>query len=135
MKKLIALLVIAGIGVGIYFLVTNNKQKKLDSDYAKIAAVQQAMADISLTNVGDSLPNADHWYVFDLRVLKEKDEYFFNAVQEKLGKDFNSKLSNGDYLFAGYLPYLHRYRIYAGDPEIEQNMIYPDWNYGKLNKK
>lgn len=65
--------------------------------------------------------------------MYEKDDDFFKKLREDLGEDFNWKLSNGDSLFIGVLPYRNSYRIYAGSPD-ESHMLYPDWNYEKLEK-
>ena len=64
----------------------------------------------------------------------KKTEGMYKKIREGLGENYNTKLSTGDYIYIGILPYRGSYSIYAGNPEDENNMIYPDWNYRKVKK-
>ncbi len=139
MKGIIYLLLAAAIIAVIYFAINQNKGEsgsKGASDYEKIETVRKAMEELSQTAEAKTVSSDQgQWYIFDLRVLKDKTEPFYVKLREKLGKDFDSKLSNGDYLFAGIYPLRGSYRVYAGDPASKDSMLYPDWNYTKLEKK
>ncbi len=116
----------------------SGKEKKKQEDYKKIEQVQTAMEKLAKTSATAAFGNENQWYVFDVRMMKEEgsgDHAFYQALKAELGEDFDSQLSNGDYIFAGVMPHLGSYRIYAGNPESEENMIYPDWNYSKLQSK
>ena len=106
------------------------------SDYDKIETVRQAVEQLAGTAAVKSVgTDQGQWYIFDLRLIYQKDGEFYSKLAEKLGEDFDSKLSNGDYLFVGVFPLRGSYRIYAGDPANENNMLYPEWKYSKLEKK
>jgi len=133
MKKFLYLLVFVAIGAIAFFSIKQGREKKaenaLEEDYEKIEKLQtsvEALAkDKRVLTIGDPM----QWYVFDARLVDERSEEFFVKLKEMLGDDFDSQLSNGDYLFFGVFPYKQSCRIYAGNPEDEANMIYPDWNY------
>ena len=139
MRSIIYLLLAAAVITVIYFAINQNKEGSGSngmSDYEKIETVRKTMEEMSKTAEAKSVgSDQGQWYVFDLRVLKDKTEPFYVKLREKLGKDFDSKLSNGDYLFAGVYPLRGSFRVYAGDPASKGNMLYPDWNYTKLEKK
>ncbi|MBO6300536.1 MAG: hypothetical protein J6N53_17030 [Lachnospiraceae bacterium] len=106
------------------------------SDYDKIETVRQAVEQLAGTSAVKSLgTDQGQWYIFDLRLIYQKDGEFYTKLAEKLGENFDSKLSNGDYLFIGVYPLRGSYRVYAGDPANENNMLYPEWKYSKLEKK
>ena len=65
----------------------------------------------------------------------KKTEGMYKKIREGLGDNYNTILSSGDYIYLGILPYRGSYSIYAGNPEDENNMIYPDWNYSKVKKR
>ncbi|MBR0132626.1 MAG: hypothetical protein IJM14_06050 [Lachnospiraceae bacterium] len=140
MRNIIYLLLALIIGVVIFFaLKKNSSEKKEDntaSDYQKIETVKKALDELSGTSaIKTAGSDQGQWYIFDMRLIDEKTEAFYVQLKTKLGKDFNSKLSNGDYLFIGVFPLRGSYRIYAGDPADSNNMLYPDWKYTKLEKK
>lgn len=135
MKNIIYIIIVVAliaVGVTVY---KGNEQKKTDGDYEKITMVQNAMEKLSKTSAIRSFDNQAQWYVFDVRVAYQNDSEFYNALKKELGEDFDSRLSNGDYLFAGILPTYQKIKIFAGNPETDDNMIYPDWNYSKLEAR
>lgn len=134
MKKIIALIIIIAIIASVAQYFEKKERKAIASDYEKIETVQNAV--ISSINSGAHYSYSDRhqWYLFDLRVIYESNEGFYKSIRNILGEDFNSKLSTGDYIFVGILPFQGSYRIYAGDPQNENNMIFPDWNYKKLKE-
>ena len=106
------------------------------SDYDKIETVRQAVEQLAGTAAVKSVgTDQGQWYIFDLRLIYQKDGEFYTKLAEKLGEDFDSRLSNGDYLFVGVFPLRGSYRVYAGDPANENNMLYPEWKYTRLEKK
>ena len=106
------------------------------SDYDKIETVRQAVEQVAGTAAIKTVgTDQGQWYIFDLRLIYQKDGDFYSKLAEKLGEGFDSKLSNGDYLFVGVFPLRGSYRIYAGDPANENNMLYPEWKYTRLEKK
>lgn len=106
------------------------------SDYDKIETVRQAVEQVAGTAAIKSVgADQGQWYIFDLRLIYQKDGDFYTKLAEKLGDGFDSKLSNGDYLFIGVFPLRGSYRIYAGDPANENNMLYPEWKYTGLEKR
>lgn len=138
MKKIIMLLILAIVVLFAVKGVTTVKkagEDKKAADYEKIEKVTKALEKVVLSKAILSFNDRGRWYMFDLRVLKDKDEQFYKDLYKELGEDFDNKLSTGDYIFGGVLPYIQSYRVYAGDPTKESNMLYPDWNYTKLEKK
>ena len=139
MKKILTIVIIVAACVGIYFYVNHNKEIKAaeatNLDYEKIEAVQAAMAKVSRTSAVRAYDNQAAWYIFDLRLIEGSDNEFHKALKKELGDEFNTQLSTGDYIFVGVLPTYQKYRVYAGDPNIESSMIYPDWKYEKLEKR
>lgn len=139
-NPIIVLLAVAVIVVVIFAMKGKSGQESGGSsgvsDYDKIETVRQAVEQVAGTAAIKSLgTDQGQWYVFDLRLIYQKDGDFYSKLAEKLGEGFDSKLSNGDYLFVGVLPMRGSYRIYAGDPANENNMLYPEWKYTRLEKQ
>lgn len=103
-------------------------------DYETIEILNNEMKEITNSSVVSSVGDNGTWNIFELGLMYEKEDDFFKKLREDLGEDFNWKLTNGDSLFIGILPYRNSYRIYAGSPD-EAHMLYPDWNYESLEKK
>lgn len=119
-----------------FFLLEEKTEKKNErSDYETIEQVQGAVVNAINAGALNIYENQVQWYIFDLRIMYRDDNTFTRLLKKNLGEDFNTKLSTGDYLFVGVLPYRKSYRIYAGDPADENNMIYPEWKYNKLKKQ
>lgn len=123
---------------GIYFTLTNKESsaKKKNADYAKIEMVKDTMEKLSITRSIVHHGEQHNWYIFDIRVIYEIDQnVFYKILRQELGENFDSQLSNGDYLFVGVSPRKQEYKIFAGDPKKEDNLLYPEWNYTKLEKR
>lgn len=103
-------------------------------DYETIETLNNEMKEIIHSSAVSSVGDNGTWNIFELGLMYEKDDDFFKKLREDLGEDFQWKLSNGDSLFIGILPYKNSYRIYAGSPD-KAHMLYPDWNYEELEKK
>lgn len=105
-----------------------------EDDYAKIQQVQDACEKVANSSVVRSGGRSQGvWYIFELEFIHQGTDPIHEKLEEELGEDFETSLSNGDSLFVGFLPvYEGSYRIYAGNPNNEENMIYPDWNYTKV---
>ena len=139
MNQWIKLIIVAVLLAAAVFLI-RGKQEKTEkknerSDYETIEQVQGAVVNAINAGALNIYENQVQWYIFDLRIMYRDDNTFTRLLKKNLGEDFNTKLSTGDYLFVGVLPYRKSYRIYAGDPADENNMIYPEWKYNKLKKQ
>lgn len=141
MNKAIKLVIFIGICLGIFFFIDSKltkkeeeKQANLQQDYEKIDIVLHALGNAAKDRAGRE--DLGHTLLaFDIRAVYENNRPILAAVKKELGEDFDSRLSNGDYLF-GYIGGLQgTVKLYAGDPQNEANMIYPDWNYTKLPPK
>ena len=136
MKKYVYLILFVLLIFILYTSLKSFQKKKVDKDYEKIETVKTAMEELVATSAVSSLgSDQGQWYIFDLRVLKDHNETFYVELSKKLGKDFDSKLSNGDYIFVGVYPLRRSYRIYAGDPADSDSMLYPEWKYTRLKQK
>lgn len=113
---------------------SGSSSKTTTDDYKTIETLNNEMKKISKSSVVSAVGDNGTWNIFELGLMYEKDDDFFKKLREDLGEDFSWKLSNGDSLFIGVLPYRNSYRIYAGSPD-EAHMLYPDWNYEALEKK
>ncbi len=142
MKRIILLLLMAAILAALYFgIVKKNSGADTGAadptvaDYEKIEAVKSAISEVASSSLVTKIAeDQGQWYIFDVGVIYEKDGEFYKKLAEKLGADFDPKLSNGDRLFMGVLPFRKSWRVYAGNPSNEDNMLYPDWNYSGLEK-
>ncbi|MCR4646796.1 MAG: hypothetical protein K5695_15545 [Oscillospiraceae bacterium] len=135
MKKIILTAVAVLLTVCSLFLMTgctSSKDSTAD-DYAKIETARSEMEKMAKSSARSALGDQGQWYIYDMRLMYQKDNDFFNQMKSDLGDDFNSVLSNGDPIFIGILPFKKSYRIYAGSPD-EAHMLYPDWNYTALAK-
>ena len=102
-------------------------------DYATIETARSEMEKMAKSSTRSVLGDQGQWYIYDMRLMYQKDNDFFNQMKTDLGDDFDSVLSNGDPIFIGILPFRKSYRLYAGSPD-EAHMLYPDWNYEALAK-
>jgi len=131
-KNILILAIIVVIG---FFVFNEVKSNNIEKDYEKIEQVQSMCETIANSDYKYTFgSNTNTWYVLELELIHKNDSAGYSKMEEILGEDFETKLSNGDKLFVGFLPRTNSYRIYAGEPE-ESNMIYPDWNYTKLEQK
>lgn len=120
------------------FLQQKNEQAALDqaaqiqTDYEKVDQVVAALKKVSQLAPVKAGINPTRRVYFDLRVMYEKNDAIYVALKSELGEDFDSKLSTGEYIFAG-LTVKGNPEVYIGSPASdESNMVYPDWNYTKL---
>ncbi len=133
MKKLIALILIALIIYGVYSMSAKKEEEKINNDLEVIRQVDEACQKIAVSKQVFSLGDAGTWHIFDLELIYQKEGECYEAFVTLLGEDFNTVLSTGDRLFVGFLPFRQSYRIYAGNPRDEENMIYPNWNYSEIS--
>lgn len=139
MKKIIGLLFVVVIGFMAYSVWDSNQKKKAEEDYKKIEAVQAAMEKVVYNKVIREADNQDGVTCFDLRIIYQSDNGFYNALKTELGSDFDTKLSTGDYIFVSVYPMKQQYKIYAmgqyDKPDDAHSQLYPEWTYDKLEKK
>lgn len=128
------LLIIALVAVTFIFAKKEEKAASKEKDYEKIELLNSALSH-TIAKYTPPFGNQAAWYVYDARVIYEKDDTFHKELQKELGKDFDPKLSTGDYLGVGVLPLYNKYRIYVGDPGDMNNMVYPEWKSTKLPQK
>lgn len=134
MKKLVAFIILLLICYGAYHLSEKKEEEKIENDLEIIHQVNEACQKIASSKEVYSLgSDAVTWYIFDLELIYQKDGECYEAFVSLLGEDFNTVLSTGDRIFVGFLPFRQTYRIYAGKPNDEAHMIYPDWNYTKIS--
>lgn len=136
-KRLVSIIVVlclAIIGWSIYRNHSTKSEKNTQNDYEIIETLNKEMKKISKSSAASSVGRYDAWNIYELGLMYEKDEEFFKQLSSDLGNDFKWKLSNGDSLFIGILPYRNSYRIYAGTPD-DEHMLYPEWNYSELEEK
>ncbi|MBE5947379.1 MAG: hypothetical protein E7259_10660 [Lachnospiraceae bacterium] len=135
MKKILTIAIIAIIGLFIFNQIKTNNEEKINNDYEKIDQIKEMCETIANSDYKYSFgTDTNTWYIMELEVIHQKEDAGYSKMEEILGEDFITKLSNGDKIFIGFLPRTTSYRIYAGVPE-ESNMIYPDWNYTELEQK
>ena len=135
MKKILTIAIIALIGLFIFNQIKTNNEEKINNDYEKIDQIKEMCETIANSDYKYSFgTDTNTWYIMELEVIHQNEDAGYSKMEEILGEDFITKLSNGDKIFIGFLPRTTSYRIYAGVPE-ESNMIYPDWNYTELEQK
>lgn len=133
MKKVIVLLIVIGIGLILARGWKKDREQKKANDLKKIEQVQAACEKVVRSRVLFTTGSDLHtWYIFELGLIFENENDALNFMKEELGDDFSVKLSNGDRLFVGFHQHLQEYRIYAGQPNRDEDMIYPRWNYKKV---
>ena len=130
----IAAVVLIVCGVSLFKGKSSSPADKTKSDYETIEAVHKEMESLKNSSMLSKGGTGGQWNVYELGLMYQKDDEFFKKLRDDLGEDFRWKLSNGDSIFIGVLPHNNSYRIYAGTPN-DGNMLYPDWNYTKLEKK
>jgi hypothetical protein rflaF_14202 len=137
LKKLAAIVIILCLGIVGWAIYKNKKsesEQSSENDYEIIETLHNELEKISKSSSISSVGDNATWYIFELGLMYEKEGDFFKELSKALGDDFKWKLSNGDSLFVGILPYRKSYRIYAGEPD-EDHMLYPEWNYSELEEK
>lgn len=142
LKYLLFIVLIAAIGFAIYKGVGNSggtadgasaTSKINDRDFvlAVIDATKSAASSCSLSSFG----NQAQIYICDLRMVYDKDGDFYKKIAAKLGSDYNTTLSTGDPVFVGIYPVNRAAKVYVGDPQDPNNMVYPEWKSTKISEK
>lgn len=125
--------VLLALFCGFFLLTGCTPQDKTAEDYAKIETARKEMEKLAKSPARAAFGDQGQWYVCDMRLMHQKDDQFWSQMESDLGEDFDPKLSTGDVIFIGILPFRQSYRIYAGGAD-ESQMLYPDWNYEALPK-
>lgn len=138
MKKLLGFVIFAMIAVVAYMsiqkVLDDKKKKALEEDYARIDTVITSMDQLIHSPAFLSFGDSRTIYQFRFRDIKNLGQDFFAKLSERLGTDFNGKLSNGDDLIGQINLHNQDFWIYAGTTDT-QNMIYPNWNYTPVPKR
>lgn len=132
MKKLVILLLVFICGL-LLFRGVSEKKDETKADLEKIEQVQAVCEKVATSNAVYSFgQELNKWYIYDLELMLKEGNLANKVFINELGSDFSTKLSNNDRLFVGFMPALGKYRIYAGDPNRAETMIYPEWEYKKV---
>ena len=136
LKKLLTVVVVFCLGIvawSVYRDYSSKSEENIQNDYEIIDTLNEEMKKMSKSSSVSSLGDNGAWHIYELGLMHEKNDDFFKQLRSDLGSDFKWKLSNGDALFIGVLPYRNSYRIYAGKPD-DDHMLYPKWNYSELEE-
>lgn len=136
MKKMLVLLVIV-VGIAIYVIYSQRQKQEeaMAADYERLEQLRLECEMIVNSKYLYMIGDVHAWHGFELALIHTDENELLKRMEQDLGEDFETKLYNGDKLFVGFLPDLQRYRIYAGKPFEDEYMLYPDWNYTKLEKR
>lgn len=136
MKKMLVVLVIV-VGIVIY-VIYNQKEKQeeaMAADYERLEQLRQECEMIVNSKYLYTIGDVHAWHVCELELIHKDENELLKRMEQDLGEDFETKLYNGDKLYVGFLPDIQKYRIYAGKAFEDEYMLYPDWNYTKLEKR
>lgn len=134
-KRLVFLVIVVAIAI---YVIHNQKEKKeaaMAADYERIEQLQKECEMIAYSKYIFTIGDVHKWYVYELSLMHKDEHEILNRMEQDLGEDFETKLSNGDKLYVGFLPFRQEYCIYAGKAGEDEYMLYPDWNYTKLEKR
>lgn len=129
-KPILVLILIFAIAI---FAMDKIDEQKLERDHEKIEQVKEACQKIADSNLifsmGDS---AITWYTYPLEDMEDSHDDVYIKLREYLGEDFEPILTSKEELYVSFFPYDRSFRIYVGEA-VEDNMVYPDWNYKALS--
>lgn len=136
MKKMLVFLVIV-VGIAIYVIHTQREKQEeaIAADYERIEQLRLECEMIVNSKYLYMIGNIEAWHGYELTLMHKDENELLNRMEQDLGEDFETKLHNGDKLYVGFLPALQKYSIYAGEAFEDEYMLYPDWNYTKLEKR
>lgn len=129
---IICLLISAVTLIFDHFKTSSGDKKPALTDYEKINQTIKAIRSVAHSKEVTDLKETTEWMTFDVEIIYKQKTPLFAALKNYLGKDFDSVLSNGDHLFVHLIPANGSFQIYAGDPENNNNQIYPEWKYPKM---
>ena len=135
MKKVIGFLIVLVVLFAGYKFIDSKQAEKREADYAKIETVKSAMTKAVKSDAIVYMDNLSGWTYFDLRIAKEERNAFYKAINKELGADFDTQLTNGEFLFVGVYPKERKFEIHIGDPKQDNSMVYPNWEYKKIKQK
>lgn len=138
MKKLLGLVIFALIAFMAYTGIKNHiddkKKEALEQDYARINTIVTSMDELIHSPAVLAFGNARVITQFRFKDIKGVEQEFYKKLLDRVGTDFNGKLSNDDVIILQINPITQHFWVYAGTTDTE-NMIYPDWNYTKVPKR
>ena len=138
MKKLIGLVIFALVAVMAYTTIKkvsdDKKEKALQDDYAKINTIITSIDELIHSPAVNAFGDARTIYQFRFNDIKGVEQEFYKKLIERVGSDFNGKLSNGDVIYMQVNAHTQHFWVYAGGTDNE-NMLYPDWKYTKVPKR
>lgn len=134
-KRLVFLVIVVGIAIYVIYSQKVKKEEAMAADYERIEQLRQECEWIVNSNYLYTIGDVHAWYVYELALIHEDESELLKRMEQDLGEDFETKLHNGDKLYVGFLPDMQKYRIYAGVANEDEYMLYPDWNYTKLEKR
>lgn len=135
MKKVLVFMAIV-VGIAIYVIYSQKeKQEVMTADYERIEQLRQECEWIVNSKYLYTIEEVHAWNVYELSLIHKDETELLKRMEQDLGEDFETQLYNGDKLYVGFLPDMQMYRIYAGKAFEDEYMLYPDWNYTKLEKR
>jgi|GEM_PF-3155449 len=139
MKKLLVFALLTTVAVlSILEIKKTHDEKKakenLAADYARIDTIITSLDALIHSPAVLEFGDARVIRQFRFRDIRDYKQGFFWELLNRVGTDFNGKLSNGDVIYMQINAITQAFWIYAGDTETE-NMIYPDWNYTRVPKR
>lgn len=136
MKKMLVFLVIV-VGIAIYVIYSQKEKQEeaMAADYERLEMLRLECEMIVNSNYLYTIGDVHAWHVYELALIHKDESELLKRMEQDLGEDFETKLYNGDKLYVGLLPDMQVYRIYAGKAFDDDYMLYPDWNYTKLEKR
>ena len=137
MKKfLLLLLLISLCFAGWDYYSKNSARENAEADYEKITEVETALREVLPQYVQANF-NADErkeYWLTEEFMTENPDDKFVQLVNDKFGEDYKYTLTNGDHIVIHACNYNIGFQLFVDSPGNVREMIYPDWNYSKLEE-
>lgn len=134
-KRLVFLAIVVGIAIYVIHSQREKQEEAMAADYERIEQLRQECEMIVNSKYLYTIGAVHAWHVYELELIHKDENELLKRMEQDLGEDFKTKLHNGDKLYVGFLPDVQKYYIYAGKALEDEYMLYPDWNYTKLEKR
>ena len=138
MKKVLGFVVFAVIVAVAYMsiqkAIDDKKKKAMEEDYARIDTIVTSIDELIHSPAVLVFGDARTIYQFRFKDIKDVEQEFYKKLLERVGTDFNGKLSNDDVIYVQINAHTQHFWIYAGSTD-NANMIYPNWNYTPVPKR
>ena len=129
MKKILLILIV----IILIFTAKNKYEEHRRQTHAEdLSWINKLISACSKTAASEKIFEATPYVYFDAGYIDSENSEPFIYMRSLVGNDFKSRLSNGDTLWFLFDLENRTFEIYADDPEIKDNMIYPNWKYSKI---